>query len=325
MEMLVVVVVALWAIRRLIVDASFAIRGQTPPSYRGRSGSRRPGARSYLGDVWSDAWRSASERRATRRARRAAGQSRFPRLAAARAAFGGWWRSAGGGREYHRRGEVVTDQRNETALDRAWQRVEDRRAARQARKAGGGDVDQPQRPVPPPSLPRDWDDWEPPPEPQRPTQPAADTDQRPPPTGDGRRNGQPTGTDPGETPAPDQPADSGPDRATGPRQPPQPTNRDHKENDMAEATGLNTSIAFASDQQQANQEVVGEIEQWIASLQAQEVSGEAIAGAYQAMEQQQAAAASWAQAQAALERHRQVQEAYNANPDAGSKQFLQNE
>jgi hypothetical protein len=95
---------------------------------------------------------------------------------------------------------------------------------------------------------------------------------------------------------------------------------------MVEATGLDSAIRYADAQRQANEDNISEIESWIASLQANEVSGEALEAARRAEEQQQLAAASWQQAQAALESHRQVQEAYAATGNqAGSKQFVTSE
>lgn len=94
---------------------------------------------------------------------------------------------------------------------------------------------------------------------------------------------------------------------------------------MAEATGLTSSINYAGAQADAAYGNVTEVEQWLASLKAHEVTGETIEAGRQAMEQYQAAGASFARAQAALQRHLQVKEAYDANADAGDRQFVTSE
>lgn len=94
---------------------------------------------------------------------------------------------------------------------------------------------------------------------------------------------------------------------------------------MAEATGLTSAINYALAQEQAATGNVAEVEAWVASLEGHEVSGEAVDSARQAMEAYQHAGMLFGQARAALERHQQVQEAYHANPDAGSRQFVTSE
>jgi hypothetical protein len=389
METFVVVVVALWAIRRLIVDASFAVRGQTPPAMAGRSG--RYGMRGYAADVWSDAWRSANDRRVTRRdaraARRAAGGSRFPRLARARVAAGAWWRSAGGSRAYHRRGGQVTDELRPGAWDRAWDAVEQRRANNAARRAAGTPRFQrlhrlgqaagglwavvrrrggnqgepaagtgrrgtdPQLVVPPaPTGPvqrlgRPYGSGGRASTPEPPAAPRL-----PAPTADGQiyRSGnagrEPMGARPvngkrqgdkdpgavsGGTPgtAPERAHPNGHSGADASTTTPARSGRhQHEEgNGMAEATGLTSAISYADAQRQAAEGNVMEVESWIASLEAHEVTGEAVAAARQAMEQYQAAGASLARAKSALDRHMQVKEAYDANQDAGSREFVTSE
>lgn len=94
---------------------------------------------------------------------------------------------------------------------------------------------------------------------------------------------------------------------------------DHK---MAEVTGLATALAHASEMRQAHEQSVAGAEQYAASLAAGGVTGEALAAVEQAMEAQQQAAAAWAQAEATLGRHVQVRESYQANPDAGTREFV---
>jgi hypothetical protein len=336
METLVLAAVAWWAVYRLIVDGSYAIRGVVPPSGP-RSRGRRYGARGYLGEVWSDGWRRLGDRRRARLARRAAGEPGWPRLARLRARLGrnrdaarAWWRDAGGSREFHRDGDTITDQRHETLWDRAIDHAEQKRAARRARKTGAADAAS--RPDPAPATP----DGQPPAaDPQRPVQPVGDADSTQSPAAAGGQpdpNGHRPTTDPGRVPSPDRrgtpPASdrldqTGAAEPAGLRQPPQPPpNQPEGTNDMAEVTGLDSAINFAGDMSNAEQGKASEIESFIAHLQANQVSGEPIAQAQAAMEHHNAAAACWAACQAALVNHKQVQEAYNANPDAGRKEFV---
>src|SRR5690606_685618 len=83
--------------------------------------------------------------------------------------------------------------------------------------------------------------------------------------------------------------------------------------DMSEVTGLISALTHAQQMRQAYEESTASAEQYLAGLQAGGVTGEALAAVQQAMEAQQAAAASWAQAEATLQRHMQVREAYEAN------------
>jgi hypothetical protein len=348
-----VIVVALWAIRRLIVDASFAIRGRVPPTMTGRAAGGRYGLRGYFGDVWSDAWRNANDRRVARRDARAAGQlGRLGRLrrrvADARQSGRRWWRTAGGSRQLHRdRDGTVTDTVNPSPWEHAWERAEQARAARAARRtAGHGGGDGPPPPRPRPDSDPDSDPASPAGDaPSSPSDgnhalPDAGNHARPPTAADTSRPGASTDPDPApgdptpgtgsDTPPPQPTGDgSGPTNPTTPRQPPRPddhTNTNREGNPMAEATGLDSAISYADAQRQAHEENVTDIESWIASLQANEVSGEALDAARRAEEQQQLAAASWQQAHAALESHRQVQEAYAATGNqAGSKQFVTTE
>ena len=91
---------------------------------------------------------------------------------------------------------------------------------------------------------------------------------------------------------------------------------------MAEVTGLASALAHATEMRKAHEESTAGAEQYAASLAAGGVTGEALAAVQQAMEAQQQAAAAWGQAEATLSRHMQVKEAYDANQDAGSKEFV---
>jgi hypothetical protein len=318
-ETLVVIVVAVWAIRRLIVDGAFALRGQVPPTMARRQAAGRYGVRGYFGDVWSDAWQAANQRRLDRRQARAQRREtgELGRLGKLR-----WgWRSAGGSRHLHRRADgTLVDTTNPTRWDEAWSRYEDRRAARSARRA---------------ARERERADAGPdrmPPQPQ--AGPGADRSPAAPDAAPGRPAR--AGPEPARRPVGgglDAEPEGHPDgvvEPAAPRQPPRHDNEhsEHEKGDgqMVEATGLDSAIRYADAQRQANEDNIAEIESWIASLQANEVSGEALEAARRAEEQQQLAAASWQQAQAALESHRQVQEAYAATGNqAGSKQFVTSE
>jgi hypothetical protein len=327
-ETLVVIVVAVWAIRRLIVDGAFALRGQVPPTMARRQAAGRYGVRGYFGDVWSDAWQAANQRRLDRRQARAQRREtgELGRLGKLRWA----WRSAGGSRHLHRRADgTLVDTTNPTRWDEAWSRYEDRRAARSARRAARererADAG-PDRMPPQVGPGADRSPAEPDAAPGRLAQTGPEPAHRP-----------ETGPQPAHRPEPGGDPDAGPEghpdgvaEPATPRQPPRHDNEhsEHGKGDgqMVEATGLDSAIRYADAQRQANEDNIAEIESWIASLQANEVSGEALEAARRAEEQQQLAAASWQQAQAALESHRQVQEAYAATGNqAGSKQFVTSE
>lgn len=334
LELLVMLVILYWVARQLLSDGWNLLRGRGAAPRRG-GGSGRYGVRGYFADRWSDGWETATERRRARRtaraARRAAGEPRFPRLARGRAALSAWYRDQGGSREYHRRGNQVTEEIRPGALDRAWDRWEQRRAERAARRAAGEPDGRRGRDVPDGADPRVAQPPQAPVgEPSRPTagddasaSPQHDQDaHRVPldatPNGE-RRHGD---TDPGAGAAPERGGDAAPPSTPAPGR----HNHNHKEgNGMAEATGLTSSINYAGAQSEAAYSNVTEVEQWLASLQAHEVSGETIEAGRQAMEQYQAAGASFARAQAALQRHLQVKEAYDANQDAGDRQFVTSE
>lgn len=91
---------------------------------------------------------------------------------------------------------------------------------------------------------------------------------------------------------------------------------------MAEVTGLVSALAHAREMRKAFEESTAGAEQYAASLANGGVSGEALAAVQQAMEAQQAAAAAWGAAESTLEKHLSVKEAYEANPDAGHREFV---
>lgn len=92
-----------------------------------------------------------------------------------------------------------------------------------------------------------------------------------------------------------------------------------------EITGLATAQQYAAGMAGAFSSQSANTEQFMANLTANQVTGEAVTAAAQAQELTNAAAAAWASAQDALHRHTQVAEAYAANPDAGSREFVTSE
>jgi hypothetical protein len=101
-----------------------------------------------------------------------------------------------------------------------------------------------------------------------------------------------------------------------------------RENDMSasgETTGLGSALAYTSSMAQSAGEGAASVETSIASLQSGDVGGEALTQLAQAQEHLAQAQAAFNAANAALARHQTVQDAYSANPDAGNKQFMQND
>ncbi|MGH3737134.1 MAG: hypothetical protein ACRDT6_16190, partial [Micromonosporaceae bacterium] len=77
METLIILVIALYAVKVVVSDISYAARGQTPPRVKVRlarlehahkNGKPNYGFAPYLADLWADAWRDARQRREARRA-----------------------------------------------------------------------------------------------------------------------------------------------------------------------------------------------------------------------------------------------------------------
>lgn len=93
-----------------------------------------------------------------------------------------------------------------------------------------------------------------------------------------------------------------------------------------EATGLTSAIAYAQGMSDTFAGNAASTEQWIASLEGNGgVSGPAVAAAHQAAELQQQAAAAWKACADALSGHTGVREQYQANPGAGTREFVTND
>lgn len=333
LEILIAVIATIWVLKNAFVDGAFAVRGKASPRLARRltaNGGRRYGAGSYLADLWSDTWRGFRERREARMAGLTPPPHQqgwlgrtYGRL---RGRITGWWDGATTRVESRRQAEAIQGEEQRPAS--RWRRFTDRVMGRDAsawpavqrrpgedfagRPKGNGGERQP---------------------------PQAGTDAPKPAGGDGEKPGRPqqdegNGKPPnGHAPvelvgAPVRTPIGDPTERSGTKDHPraQGAGEDNqKENDMSEVTGLATAINYAGAQQQANEAAVSQWEQFLASLQAGEVSGEPIAAAQRAMEAHQAAAAAAAEAQGALLRHQQVKEAYDANQDAGSKRFVTSE
>jgi hypothetical protein len=100
------------------------------------------------------------------------------------------------------------------------------------------------------------------------------------------------------------------------------------ESDMSasgETTGLSSALAYTSAMATSSGEGANSVETSLASLTSGEVGGETLTHLTSAQEHLAAAQAAFNAANAALTQHQNVQEAYAANPDAGNKQFMQND
>ena len=105
-----------------------------------------------------------------------------------------------------------------------------------------------------------------------------------------------------------------------------PTKEDHTMTaTTGEATGLVSAMNHAEALRKTYENYAAMGDTFVASLAAGEVSGEAVAAAQRAREAEQLAAAEWAACHTALAQQLHVKEAYNAAPDAGSKQFVTSE
>jgi len=92
-----------------------------------------------------------------------------------------------------------------------------------------------------------------------------------------------------------------------------------------ETAGLGSAIRFATGMANSMRDAAARTETSIASLTGSEVGPGPIAVLQQAMEAAANAAAAYDAAKAELEKQLSVKEAYDATPDAGNKQFLQND
>jgi hypothetical protein len=91
---------------------------------------------------------------------------------------------------------------------------------------------------------------------------------------------------------------------------------------MSETTSLNSALAYTTQMSGNAGQAATSVETSIASLMAGGVTGPAITALQAAQEAMNTAAAQFQAAHAALQRHIQVQEAYAANSDAGTREFV---
>lgn len=142
------------------------------------------------------------------------------------------------------------------------------------------------------------------------------------PGNDTATDGRKPATDPGHSLNGDRP-DNTPRHTAGTN--PSANGRHNPQEEQVEVTGLSSAVNYAQQQQQAHDRAVTDCEGFAAALSANEVSGEALTEAQRAMELEQQTAAAWQRAHTALSNHMGVKEAYDANPDAGNKQFVTSE
>lgn len=297
-EWIIALAIIWWVIRGGLSDLVLAMRGITPPRVaegraRAAAGGRRYGLRGYASDLWSDAWKVARARREARV------QQRLEHI-----------REHGPGPTWR--------QRASERWSAAWGRWETRMAQRwQDRREREG------RPAPEPVAPTTDRD-----------RPGGTQDRDQEPRGDQederrREPVEPVTVTPWH-PDRDRPEPQELTARPGPggrwevvdapeATEPNPKGRDDR---MAEVTGLVSALAHATEMRRAFEESTAGAEQYLAGLEAGGVKGPALEAVQQAMEAQQAAAASWAQAEATLQRHMAVREAYEANQDAGHREFV---
>jgi len=292
-EWLIALAICWWVIRGGLSDLVYALRGSTPPRVaegraRAAAGGHRYGLRGYASDLWSDAWKVARARREARV------QQRLEHI-----------REHGPGPTWR--------QRASERWSAAWGRWETRMAQRQARRERDG------RPAPEPVAPA--------------SEPAGGTQERDQePRGDQedeqrREPVEPVTVTPWH-PDRDRPepqeltARPGPGGRWEVVDTPGPRGEARGDDHMAEVTGLVSALAHAQQMRKAFEESTAGAEQYLAGLEAGGVKGPALEAVQQAMEAQQAAAAAWGQAEATLSRHMQVKEAYDANQDAGHREFV---
>jgi hypothetical protein len=92
-----------------------------------------------------------------------------------------------------------------------------------------------------------------------------------------------------------------------------------------DVTGLDTAIRFYGGVAASAQAGVAETEAAIAALQTGGVTGEGITELQQAMESLGRAAPAFTAARNTLQQHTQVGDSYNANPGAGTREFVTGE
>lgn len=306
LELIVVLGLVYWVATGGMTDFVAVCKGQTPPRVaagraRAAAAGRRYGVRGYLGDLWSDAWVQARAKREARVKQRLADiEEHGP---------GPTWR-----------------QKAHDRMSAAWGRWEQRMAERQARReqATARPDPEPVAPAAPtgpdPGVPRQRVDQDPEQEQTNPEQ-----EQR-------REPVEPVTVTPWhpdrDRPEPQEltarPGPGGrwevvdtPDRQAG-----EPTRGD---GDMAEVTGLGTAIAFVAGHRQANEHAVSSWEGFAASLQSGDVGGEVLAECSRAAELQAELAACCGRIEQRLQAQLNVRDAYEATPDAGSKEFVTSE
>jgi hypothetical protein len=322
------VIVCAYAVKKVVTDSAYAVRGQIPPRVKLRmaelraNGQTRYGFWDYLRDLWHD---SLEDRRRAREARRNdPNHGRGP----ARTFFSNWW------------AQFWADAWTNWLAHQAKKRQE--KAQKQQKKAAlqamgtpdPVDGDQPQwkqwistigdwwRNLFAVTIGRfgnrDQDDEEPAPGPPPAGNPVTPGSQPPAAPGPG---GNPP-------PAPARPVQAPVAVGAGPGGQPLATvipmfpKGETTMSDAPEVTGLGTAVQYAGGMAQAFAGQTAQTETFIATVQGGGTTGEAIAAATAAMEATNAAAAAWQQAQTVLTQHTAVGEAYGANPGAGDKQFV---
>lgn len=321
-----VFVICCYAVKNAVTDSMYAVRGQIPPRVKLRmaelqkTGKLRYGLWDYLRDLWHD---SLEDRRKAREARRKdphAGKGPMRRF------FSQWWEKRWGDawdrylnkaskkakrRKEAREGDAARadgttkpvaadDRRPQRWTNRLGDWFRDLFKVRIATGANGDDAD-------------GTEDGR-----HRPTTAGAVVDPAPATTASPGHGSTPP--DPFPRPAP---APAGTDPGGRPMATVIPMFRGgNTMADAPEVTGLGSAQQYASGMSEAFANQVPATETFIATLQGHGVSGEVIAAAAAAQEASNDAAAAWAQADQALIAHGGVKEAYDANPGAGSKEFV---
>ncbi|MFC5268483.1 hypothetical protein ACFPJ1_40795 [Kribbella qitaiheensis] len=341
MEILVVVAIMSVIVKRGAEDIIHTARGGTPPRYAAASARRKSGAAGrYWGQLWDDAWDDLSQRHAAKKAGRssspAPASASRPRGAATQF-FAGLGQDAGRGIR--------------RSWDRGWVRADERRRAR-ATRPRPGQVTVPGQVVPnAPSRPQDED--RPAPDPHVvPTEDGADLrfgDDPTDPTGvrgcpechgtsvvDGEiclscrdRQEQRNQHHEDQT-APDYPPDYVPDYVPDNQTTTPLASTTTQEGTTMTTTiptdteiiGLDPAIDYCGTTVQACNAMVHSLEQTEAAIIAGGVSGVATAAFANARELFGQIASIMGGAGQEFIAHKRVQEAYDATPGAGTKEFL---
>jgi hypothetical protein len=347
MELLIVVAIWTVVVKRGVEDIIHTVKGGTPPRYAAAKARRKSGAAGrYWGQLWDDTWDDMSRRHAERRGRRLAPSSSSSRpRGAATQFFAGLFQD---GRRAARR-----------SWDGGWTRLDERRREKSTRPRPGqqtvpGTV-VPNRPAQDgdetitinderqdDSRPRDED------RPQDDTGPGDGTEEiiRPDASVRDCRNcttrhwydqyclivtddpwiGEGTnGQDEPES-VPDYPPDFGPDQTSSP---PASTTTQEGTTTMTttmptdtEVVSLNKAIEYSESTARVAAEMVNSIDFTESSLAAGGVTGVAVAEFTSAKEGFGSIAAAMTRAAAEFKAQLAIQEAYDAHPGAGSKEFI---